>query len=469
MVTRTFSDDLGHLRPCIRAKASHKKMLVRLLSFAVLVAIATLPCDAKSSVSLDLLNPDRSQDHLLRPYMLDLRQRVQSNWRLSKKSERTTKVYFEIGPSGELATAKVQTSSGDGAVDKCSVRAISECSPFRMPPRTANGNLNILATFRNNLQPVVPGAVHPDFVVRVEHGAFENHKFKADPVRSHNDHSGSGDEWEHERSPFASSPADIYHRTSSAPVEAHSDVSASRVRTLASAIPIQTSKVASHGSASSSSAGRWNSTYKRKLEPWEEELLRSRSELPQPNVTQPTHATSQSLPPKTAPQSLPQVKKESRADTVKIKTIKKTSGYMPSVSKPAPSASAPQRDSLPPITPNQATNLMRTPPRQNHATADSMRAPQKNSDETPQSDASEEVSPSGVETRAGKFSVGSENENFPWWLLVLGGVAAATIYGIVASGKQTCPFCAEVIKKAAIVCKHCNSKLKEPVNEMTSS
>lgn len=143
---------------------------LRFLSLALALMAATVSCVAKSSVSLNLLNPDRSQDDLLRPYMMNLRQRIESSWRLDQKAERASKVYFQIGSSGEMAALRIESSSGNSSVEKCSVRAISSCAPFAPPPATSDGTLKVVATFRNNLQAVDPHAVSPDFVVHVRAG-----------------------------------------------------------------------------------------------------------------------------------------------------------------------------------------------------------------------------------------------------------------------------------------------------------
>jgi len=72
MVTRTLSSDLSSSR-LQNLFPSKIKTFLRLVSLAFALMAATVSCDAKSSVSLNLLNPDRSQDDLLRPYMFNLR------------------------------------------------------------------------------------------------------------------------------------------------------------------------------------------------------------------------------------------------------------------------------------------------------------------------------------------------------------------------------------------------------------
>lgn len=386
--------------------------------------------------------------------MLHLRQRIESNWRLDQKSERASKVYFQIGSSGEMATVRVESSSGNTSVDRCSVRAISGCAPFAPPPPTSEGTLKIVATFRNNQQAVDPHAVNPDFVVHVEQGAYSKHKLQNEEGAQRHQSDGHVDDWHEETSPFASPKAEVAQTFSNSRNEqTQSNSNSSYQHFSTSTTPHQTNKIAS--AKPSAASGRWNPIYKRKLEPWEEELLRSRSEFGSNPATQPKQAKPNSLTQQRSARLPMQMPTQTRVQISKP-AAKKVVGYMQptkpiAIKKPTNSSSSPPANSLPPISPSQAAKLMATPPL----------VPS-----TP-------VQPVAVDPVAadpqGSFAVGREKDSFPWWLLAAAGLVGATAYGISALGRQPCPFCAETIKKAAIVCKHCNSKLKETVNEMTSS
>lgn len=450
MVTRTRSSDLRFSRRQNLFPSKFKTFL-RLVSLAFALMTATVSCDAKSSVSLNLLNPDRSQDDLLRPYMFNLRQRIESNWRLDQKAERASKVYFQIGSSGEMATVRVESSSGNTSVDRCSVRAISGCAPFAPPPPTSEGTLKIVATFRNSQKTVDPNAVNPDFVVHVEQGAYSKHKFQNEGGAQRQQSEGHVDEWHEETSPFASPKAEVAQAFSNSINEqSQPNLNSKYQLSSTNTTSRQPSKVAL--ATPSVARGRWNPKYKRKLEPWEEELLRSRSEFGSSPPAQPKQAKPNSLPQPRSAKLPTQMSPQTRVLVTKPAT-KKVVGYMQptkkpiAIKKPNIASISPPADSLPPISPSQATNLMATP----------LAVPS-----TP-------IQLEPAEPQISDFAVGQEKNGFPWWILITAGLVGATAYGISAAGRQPCPFFAETIKKAAIVCRHCNATLKETVNEMTSS
>jgi|GEM_PF-6560093 len=91
----------------------------------------------KSSVTLDLQNPDRAIDSILEPYMIAMRKRLQRLWLPNEiTQELKTRVYFEVGQNGSIGTATVVKTSGDRGFDDTVLMAIHESAPYpRVPLR----------------------------------------------------------------------------------------------------------------------------------------------------------------------------------------------------------------------------------------------------------------------------------------------------------------------------------------------
>lgn len=109
-----------------------------------------LPWSQKAPLSLNLLNPDRSQDAALRPYMISIRQRIERRWFPQElNNTRKAKVFLQIHINGSVLQANVQESSGDTNFDNSALNAVHESNPFPPPPLTSTRILNIEACFDN--------------------------------------------------------------------------------------------------------------------------------------------------------------------------------------------------------------------------------------------------------------------------------------------------------------------------------
>lgn len=130
---------------------------MRLFLSRLVGILLALACSASGQVSfardvpltLNLLNPDRSIDHALRPYMIGLRRSIQAEWNMSvgRPLPRRCRAMFEIGRDGTLLHLYVEKSSGDHEFDQAALNAIAELAPFNAPPAGAYRALRILATF----------------------------------------------------------------------------------------------------------------------------------------------------------------------------------------------------------------------------------------------------------------------------------------------------------------------------------
>ncbi len=389
----------------------------RTASVAILLIIATAPCNAKNMVSLNLLNPDRAQDYAVRPYMVQLRQRIQANWHLNRKADRISKVHFQIGRAGDLSGITIEESSGDPVVDRCALNAVAGCSPFPQPP-IVQDSLNILAIFRNNQHAVDSGDTNPAFKLHAEAGTETR---AGRYVVAAEDTAGTKpDDWvEEEKSPYASTPAETENTTNVSESETQTSYQAQYSRepsanNLAWGQKSTAGWSPSSWSSSQSSTGsgsRKTMVYNGKSDPYAEKGTS--------NATTPT------------------------------KTTKRIEGVMkpiPQKDWPSTPAHKARTKELPPLTPTQAVDNISSPPGS---------GPRKPKPTVPVSVPSFDAS---------KLAIGSltPKEDFPWWLLIATVVIGAmATYAIRACGFRDCPFCAEQIKKAAIVCKHCSASIED--------
>ncbi|MBX9950294.1 MAG: TonB C-terminal domain-containing protein [Candidatus Obscuribacterales bacterium] len=96
---------------------------------------------------MNVIDPDRSLDELLKPYVIGLRKRIERRWIPNVLSPaRIVKVYFMILQDGSIPKTEVTLSSGDAAFDASAVKAIEESGPLPQVPVEV---LNIEATFDN--------------------------------------------------------------------------------------------------------------------------------------------------------------------------------------------------------------------------------------------------------------------------------------------------------------------------------
>lgn len=126
---------------------------IAIVTIILLVCCApagALPWSQKAPLSLNLLNPDRSQDAALRPYMVSLRQRIERQWLPQElNNTRKTKVFLQIHVNGSILQAHIQESSGDQNFDNSTLNAVHESNPFPPPPLTSTRILSIEACFDN--------------------------------------------------------------------------------------------------------------------------------------------------------------------------------------------------------------------------------------------------------------------------------------------------------------------------------
>lgn len=98
-------------------------------------------------LSLDVIDPDRSLDHVLRPYVIGLRKRIEKRWIPNVLSpKRSAKVYIMILQDGTISRVEITASSGDATFDETVIRAVQDSHPLPQIPIEV---LNIEATFDN--------------------------------------------------------------------------------------------------------------------------------------------------------------------------------------------------------------------------------------------------------------------------------------------------------------------------------
>lgn len=98
-------------------------------------------------LSLDVIDPDRSQDSVLKPYVVWLRKRIERRWIPNVLNPaRTAKVYFMILHDGSIAKTEITASSNDQAFDFSVLKSIQDSTPLPQIPVEV---LNIEATFDN--------------------------------------------------------------------------------------------------------------------------------------------------------------------------------------------------------------------------------------------------------------------------------------------------------------------------------
>lgn len=133
-------------------------MLPRIFHLRFLPALAVSACVLSSLVpsyalgrqvplSLDVIDPDRSQDTVLKPYVVWLRKRIERRWIPNVLNpSRTAKVYFMILQDGSIAKTEITASSNDQAFDFSVLKSIQDSTPLPQIPVEV---LNIEATFDN--------------------------------------------------------------------------------------------------------------------------------------------------------------------------------------------------------------------------------------------------------------------------------------------------------------------------------
>lgn len=121
-----------------------------LLLISMLFPMACLPAQAwpsNSALSLDVRNAAAGDHQLLRPYMIRLRQTIESRWSpRGGYREKTARVFFIISATGVLLQEEIQDSSGDKDFDQSVFDAVRTSAPFIVPP--VGHMLSIVATFR---------------------------------------------------------------------------------------------------------------------------------------------------------------------------------------------------------------------------------------------------------------------------------------------------------------------------------
>lgn len=125
------------------------RLLVLLLIsiFSILACPVVQAWPSNSALSLDVRNAAPGDHQLLRPYMIRLRQTIESRWSpRGAYREKTARVFFIISATGVLLQEEIQDSSGDKAFDQSVFDAVRTSAPFIVPP--VGHMLSIVATFR---------------------------------------------------------------------------------------------------------------------------------------------------------------------------------------------------------------------------------------------------------------------------------------------------------------------------------
>lgn len=121
----------GRLRP--------ERALAALLQVAVASSVLAHPSCASAQIftrraplSLDLNNADRSMSDILKPYMINMRRRIEAVWFPKPLSPAMkVRIHFEVDSAGTLQSLQVTRSSGNPLFDARASRAIQESSPFQ--------------------------------------------------------------------------------------------------------------------------------------------------------------------------------------------------------------------------------------------------------------------------------------------------------------------------------------------------
>lgn len=123
--------------------------LQKLCCILILLVLAIPPAFARdTAVVLNLTNADRRFDSFLKPYMVELRQKIQRCWLPSAtKPPLNVCICFAVTPDGQLEGANITRSSGNSAFDESASDALQKAVPFGRPPQP--GGLRIVATFDN--------------------------------------------------------------------------------------------------------------------------------------------------------------------------------------------------------------------------------------------------------------------------------------------------------------------------------
>lgn len=129
---------------------SHKTAATTLIA-ALYFLTAPTPSSAlfesQVPLSLDVLNPDRSLDHLIEPYMIGMRRRIERRWFPREITRRRkARVSFSVMRDGSIVLIQIYETSGDTEFDESTLKAVEVSGPF---PPSSMATLNILATFDN--------------------------------------------------------------------------------------------------------------------------------------------------------------------------------------------------------------------------------------------------------------------------------------------------------------------------------
>jgi len=122
------------------------------LGALVLAAMSTasfLPAEAKNPISLNLTNAGSREHDVLRPYMIGLRRKLQSNWKPQGEfADAECQVRIVIGGDGKLLSHAILKSTGDNAFDESVLSCVLKIEP--LPHVPVPHVLIILATFDHN-------------------------------------------------------------------------------------------------------------------------------------------------------------------------------------------------------------------------------------------------------------------------------------------------------------------------------
>ena len=78
-------------------------------------------------------------------YLLELRDRIEQNWRPSTANETfATRIFFRIGKNGKILRAFVEKPTGNINFDASALKAVLKCDPFSpLPDEFNNDNLGV--------------------------------------------------------------------------------------------------------------------------------------------------------------------------------------------------------------------------------------------------------------------------------------------------------------------------------------
>lgn len=95
-------------------------------------------------------NPNYQNNVDYSAYVNSVQELIKKRWRASNRSLNHTKVLFQIAKDGRVISAKIDSSSGDPAIDKVAMDAVQAASPFHPLPTGAPDAVDVLFSFDVN-------------------------------------------------------------------------------------------------------------------------------------------------------------------------------------------------------------------------------------------------------------------------------------------------------------------------------